>query len=95
MNGRQPLFAINASLGFRTIFIRVDSKYHRQNVGISKDGIDDISIQRLKAQTFRQKFQRKISTLYQYLVNILALWICSTTTRHIKKKSGYFIPYNA
>ena len=66
MNRRQPLFAIDASLDFRTIFIRVDSKYHGRNVKISKDGIDDTSMQRLKAQKldkiFFENFQSCIST---------------------------------
>ena len=44
VNRCQPLFTTDASLGFRTILIGVDSKYHGQNVEISKDGIDDTSI---------------------------------------------------
>ena len=39
-----------------------------------------------KSADIRQNFQRKIPILYRYLINILALWICSTTIRHIKKK---------
>ena len=40
VNGCQPLFSINASLGFGTILKRVDSKYHGRDVEIPKDGVD-------------------------------------------------------
>ena len=56
MNRRQFLFSIDACLVFRTIFIRVDSKYHGRNVEISKDRIDDTSVQRLKAQKLDKNF---------------------------------------
>ena len=97
MNGRQPLFAIDASLVSEPssyVFAFVDSKYHGQNVGISKDGIDNTSIRHLKVQTldknFKENFQPCISTS-------LIFWHCgfALLLQDTSKKSGYFIPYNA
>ena len=63
----------------------VDSEYHGRNVNFSKDEIDDVSIQNLKAQKLDKIFAKKIySILYRYLVDILALYpnrnfFCLTT----------------
>jgi hypothetical protein len=72
VNGRQPLFTIDTSLSFRTIFIRVDRKYDGRNVKVAKDGIDDAYLFRFRPyDVFTTKKVSKVTLLGGALADLV------------------------